>query len=333
MRILAITDSQYFGGFPRSRTDDFQSAILAKLDEVNEIARRHGARLILHLGDVFQTPTVADGVLGALIRVIRRAPCPYLVLPGNHDLPAHNPENLRFSSLGVLEAAGLVHILRTSDEPWVETEGDFEVAITGREFFPDLDRRPWRQDYLRPRSGHWHLHCVHGMAVPQPLPFGAPHTLVGDVLAEMEYDLLLTGHWHFPFEVVTTDAGTGRRAAINPGALARYTADPRDMARMPQVLIIEVTQNNLTWTYEPITSARPGEEVLTRAHLDEAHFKEARLAEFLAGVEGSGAAQAPDLETILADIAAREGVPQEVRDEALRRIAAAREALAVGEVG
>lgn len=77
----------------------------------------------------------------------------------------------------------------------------------------------------------------------------------------------------------------------------------------------------------PLVTARPGHEVLSRQHIEQAADREAKMGEFLSLLAREGEARFLDIQAIVEAIAHNENLPRPVVDEALRRIAAAREAL------
>ncbi|HHW26229.1 MAG TPA: hypothetical protein GXX23_02685 [Firmicutes bacterium] len=80
-------------------------------------------------------------------------------------------------------------------------------------------------------------------------------------------------------------------------------------------------------TLIPLKSARPGHEVLSRDHLEAQADREAKMGQFLNLLSREGEAKFLDVQSIVEGIAKSENLPREVVDEALSRIAKAREAL------
>jgi len=77
----------------------------------------------------------------------------------------------------------------------------------------------------------------------------------------------------------------------------------------------------------PLVTARPGHEVLSRAHIEQAAEREAKMGQFLSLLSREGEAKFLDLQSIVEGVAKSENLPREVVDEALSRIAKARETL------
>lgn len=83
-------------------------------------------------------------------------------------------------------------------------------------------------------------------------------------------------------------------------------------------------------TLIPLSCARPGHEVLSREHIEAAASREAKMGQFLDLLSREGEAKFLDVQAITEGIARSENIPKPVVDEALKRIAAAREALSRG---
>jgi len=80
-------------------------------------------------------------------------------------------------------------------------------------------------------------------------------------------------------------------------------------------------------TLIPLKCAKPGHEVLSREHIEAQADREGKMAEFLSLLASEGEARFLDIQGIVEGIAKADGLPRDVVDEALCRIALAREAL------
>lgn len=80
-------------------------------------------------------------------------------------------------------------------------------------------------------------------------------------------------------------------------------------------------------TLIPLECARPGYEVLGREHIEQIADRDAKMSEFLGLLAQEGEAKFLDIQAIVEGIAKSENLPVAVVDEALRRIAEARETL------
>lgn len=329
LRILYLTDTHLRGTAPASRTDDFAAAVKAKLAEVVGLAESLNAAAVVHGGDLFDLPEPGVGQVGEYLEILSRIHAPLFVVPGNHDIYGHNPSTLPRTLLGLLARVGVVRIL--GREPVIVEGGGVRVRLTGQGFHPEMDRRGPAEDYAVPPAAvdgcDYAVHVVHGMLLPRAeissAPFLPAATAAEDVLAVTGADYTLAGHYHSPWEVCT-----GGRAAANPGALVRVTSEARELARRPQVMVIEAGREGISHRYVPLSSARPGEEVLDTARLDADRAREEARAEFLASLEAfGGGPHGIDPEEVLRETMTRMGVGPEVEAEVWRRFQVARAGL------
>lgn len=319
-KFVIVGDPQFRGVNPIARKDDFPSAILAKIDEVHQIARRINADAILQPGDLFDSPMMSYSVLLRLMTILQMSPCPWVCIPGNHDLFGSNADTYSRTPMAVLEQAGIIRVLRDLRQSVDLTHGIGDVTfITGRGFDWEMDTHPGT--YASPPDSD--IHLVHGMLVPAALPIDTKHTLIKDVKTTAR--VTICGHNHLGFGIIKRDDG---KIFINPGALCRETAHEAEMERQVQVCILEITKDTEKAWMEPITCARPAEEVLSREHIEAMVLRKERMDYFLELLGQGGESKFLEVREIVDGITEKHSLPARVRDEALKRIAAAREELA-----
>lgn len=325
-KALIIGDVHYRATNPVARKDDYKAAIDAKLRECWQLAREHRVDAIIQTGDLFHSPGIVYSTLADLIHVLREAPAPIYTVPGNHDLFAAHPESLYRTPLGFLFQLGVVR--NAEMRPFDSTErvfsGYVNVAIDGAGYSAMTDVDPEYYTPNDPPTEGWiTIRVTHGMLVDRPVP--GRHTLISDLKNVYNApQVLVNGHYHLGTGV----RRVGRTLIINPGALCRLSAHVEEMERTVQVALLTVDDNG---DYDaeliPLESARPGEEVLSREHLVAEAERELRREEFLELLASEQAQKALDLVEMVRSIAQTQQIPEAVRDEALRRIAAASEEL------
>lgn len=338
MKILYVTDSHIRGTSPVSRLDDFPATLLAKLREVVHLARLHGVAAILHGGDLFDRPDAVPAVALPFQQVLSETSCPIYGIAGNHDIFGFNPGTIPRSMLGLFDGFKLFRLLHPGDVAWIEADG-LRVQVTGQEFHAELDRRDPKLDYcvapegtegaihVRYAGADFAIHLTHGMLLEHPFIDGIAHSVLSDVMDRTVADVTFGGHYH-PGWPVTSD-GNGR-LWINPGAVARLGNTAADYTRPIQVVLLTLEAGQpVQYELIPLQAARPGEEVLDRSKAQEQLARERAIANFVAGVS-LDRYEVLEVSTILERIAAEEGVPASVREEALRRIGEAQEALKQG---
>ncbi len=323
-RFVIVGDPQFRGVNPIARKDDFPSAILAKIDEVHQIAKRVSADAILQPGDLFDSPMVSYSVLLRLMVMLQMAPCPWITIPGNHDLFGSNADTYPRTPMAVLEQAKVINVLKNNSLyfPIDMETGHFTkdaITITGRGFDWEMDAN--HSTYTAPVNSD--IHMVHGMLVQEPLPIAAKHTLIKDVQTPAR--VTICGHDHLGFGIIRRPDG---KIFINPGALCRETAHTAEMERQVQVAILDITKDKDESWLEPITCARPAEEVLSREHIEAQSLRKERMDYFLTLLGQESESKFLEVREIIDGIASKEALPATIKDEAMKRIAAAREELA-----
>lgn len=324
MKLLYLTDTHIRASSPQNRTDDFVMTLKNKFQEVNDIARREGVSAILHGGDFFDIPSPSLSVCGDFVSLMGQAGVPIYGIAGNHDVFGHNPDTLPRTMLGFIARIGVVRLIHPGQPVILEDKG-VRVQVTGQHYHYDLDRRDPRLDYVVDNvEADVGIHLVHGMLMDRAFIEGVAHTRVDQIL-DTKAHLTLCGHNHLGWPEVKHDG----KIFYNPGGLVRMSNHPADAGRTPQVLILDMTGGELKIKKIKLTTAPPGDECLDRSKNEEAAFSQQRLAEFVQGIKAAGDYKVIDIGAIIDEIAGREGLPSDVREEAMARIAAAQERLSV----
>lgn len=337
MNLIYITDTQWRGTSPRSRLDNLPATQILKLRETLRLARAHRAAAILHGGDLFDRPDTAPAVVLEYMQVIREeAPCPILAIAGNHDIFGYNPSTLPQTMLGLMNGAGLVHVIQPGHPRLLEQNG-LTVQVTGQPFHAELDRRDPMLDYIvhpaddpcdalhRRQSGtDFAIHLTHGMLLEKPFLDGVAHTLLSDVYspAVTLADVTFGAHYHPGWSRIYTDRHG--MTWCNPGALSRMTNDVSDMTRPIQAVLVTLEKGHTPrLEFIPLESARPADEVIDRTIPAAELAREQAQQDVLNGLGDTSRLQVVAVEAMLNEIAGSTGVAPEVREEALKRLAIA----------
>jgi exonuclease SbcD len=325
MRLLYFTDDHKRGTSPEKRKDNFPLTLRHKLDEVVNIAREQEVDYVLHGGDFFDVPSPALSICADFLEVYQRFDVPVFTIPGNHDLFGHNIETLQRTMLGFAARLGIVHLV--GREPiYLEKKG-VRVQLTGQGYHFEMDRRDRKLDYVvEKKDCDYAVHMVHGMLLQRSLFPGAYYTLIEQIW-DTEADFTLAGHNHLGFPDTEKDG----KYFLNPGALVRLSNHQQEMKRPVQVVVIDLSGSRPVYEKIRLKSAAPGEDVLDRSRLEEAAFREQKLASYMAEVKAAGNYQRTDIRVLLEEIARAEKLPAVVIEEALRRIALAEESLVQGD--
>jgi exonuclease SbcD len=315
---------------PRGRTDVYPEAIGAKLFEIFEMAQTLHADGILIAGDIVDTPGVGNDAIRTLGRILLQSPCPIYAIAGQHDEWGHNPESLRRTPYGIFDGLGVIRNVADAPVVFGLKEG-MNVVIIGRDYDHEADIA---EDYYEPDpdsipiGNNIIIHLAHGTVLTEAPPMYDRYTLVSDI--KTSADVLCVGDYHAGIGIQRLD-NDKQTFVINPGALARVKATEEEINRTVQVAVIEVYEDrSIDVRLVPLESAMPGEKVLSREHIEAEQAKNEMMDQFIGMLSAEGDFKMLTEEDMVEEMAAREKIPAEVKLEALKRIAEAREALGVG---
>ena len=321
-KFIVCGDLHYRGATPRARLDDFQNALRRKLYEVYDMAGQHNVRAIIIPGDVFDGPSPGWGTAAELGMILQAAPYPVLVIPGNHDVWAGNPGSKYRTPFGMLSRLDVMWDL--TERPY----GGDEFLITGHGFTVETDTDLGKGQFspdCQAMEGPLSIHVVHSMLMDHSPGFEMRHTLISQV--ETAADVIICGHLHTGFGNSYIHRRSDGVLFINPGALCRLSAHATEIERTVQIALLTVENGQAEAELIPLKSAAPGHEVLSRAHLEAEAERSERLERFLNLLASEGEVRFLETREIIDEIAARENILGEVKVEALKRIARAREEL------
>ncbi|GAB6136948.1 metallophosphoesterase family protein [Halanaerobaculum tunisiense] len=316
MKLLVMSDTHIRGTTPSRRVDNFKEALFNKLQEIREIVKKEEVDFILHAGDVFDRPNPAPSVVNEFLQVFRKFSVPIYVVAGNHDLYGHNPDTLSRTMLGVLVNSGVLEIV--ADQMVLE-RGEVSLQLSGKHFDYNVDTDASAYQVIKSEEVDYALHLAHGMLLEKPF-FDQEYTLIEDVATEA--DIVVSGHYHLGFDQIEYQ----ETKFVNPGALMRISAHKEEINRQPQVAIISL-EEEIKVDFRQLTSAQPGTEVLDRTAIEQAAFREKKLADFTQAIKAAGEFKYFSVEQILEEVASNEQVDNQVKEEALERISRAQEEL------
>lgn len=247
---------------PICRIDDFFAAQTRKLNWLQEIRKEYGCP-VLNSGDLFHHWKPSPFLLQY---ALRNLPDNMIVIPGNHDLPAHSLESYNKCGLGVLEEAGKVDVLTA---PTLD-----KTMSIGLHPFP-WGTSPEPMNTLRkgtvPHVAMIHIFTYVGRSPWPGCTAPGANTLLNKMAG---YDLVLSGDNHKPF--VIEDKG---RLLVNPGSMMRTTSDQAE--HKPRVYLWYAEDNSVEPLYFPIE-----EGVVTRGHIEAVENRDERMEAFIERLDG-----------------------------------------------
>lgn len=317
LKLLFFTDTHIRGTTPKNRKDSFVDTIEQKLIEIIDIIKKNNVDFVLHGGDLFDRPDVSIAIASKFAMILDQIPVPLYLTSGNHDIYGHNPDTINRTMLGLLGVLGVVNLIKNGDKIILEKD-NIKVQLTGQPYVYDIDTPNHLDYYLlkeKDDEANYSIHMVHGMLLDRPFIKGIPYTLIDDIKGTLA-DITLSGHYHGGFRITNIDG----KYFINPGSLVRITNSLKEIERVPQVILIELNEK-ITIKQIPLKTALPGEEVLDRKEIENNLFKSERIIEFKQTIDAALGFEKMDINEVLLEVSSAENVDDEVKREALRRIA------------
>lgn len=254
MKFAYIADPHVDITTPVSRTDDYFEAIMAKLEYVFAHAEKQGCSAVLCGGDLFHKAVQPGTVMLRMIQLLTKYSVPLVTTVGQHDTNGHNIDDYPIKSLGLLEAAGLLRVLRAG-ESLTFTEDHDVVEVVGYAF-----GEPETEAFLRGKDaptegGPLRIALVHAS-------IGPDECMGWEGVSNLKChsaDLALFGDIHQGFPPHETRAGT---ICLNPGSLGRRSVVEAD--HLPQFVMITVEdQVDIHLDYETVPGP-PASEIFER---------------------------------------------------------------------
>ncbi|MBC8588769.1 metallophosphoesterase family protein [Tissierellaceae bacterium BX21] len=317
MRILFFTDTHIRGNNPKNRKDDFVKTLENKLLEIVKIINDNNIDYVIHGGDLFDRPDISVSIVSRFAKILKEIKIPLYIVSGNHDIFGHNPLTVGRTMLGLLNDLDFIHIIDDKEVIILE-KNNIKLQLTGQPYTYDIDNPLNKDKYIVKEikdNVNYSIHVVHGMLLDKPFIKGIPYTLLEDIKGT-KADITLSGHYHNGFKTTIID----NKYFINPGSIVRITNSLREINRIPQVVMLDLN-DKINIEYVPLKCAEEGELVLDRSEIEKHIFKGERILEFKQTIDSALNFEKMDINDVLLEVSSSEGVSEEVKLEALKRIA------------
>jgi len=317
MKLLWRTDVHLSDHTPRSRTDNWREAVLAKLRQVGEIADQIGARAVIDGGDFFDIKSPSRNshdLVREVADIHADYSCPVYANVGNHDCVYGDIDYLHQQPLGVLFSTGVFN--RLYDQHEVTFKADFngksDVRVVGVPYHGtkyDMDRfkiKKGDEAYL--------VAACHVLASPKGGSMFENEDIVkyADLIRlAPDVDVWLFGHWHKDQGVTEIAPG---RWVVNVGSLSRGALIQDDLDRRPCAIElgfsdagIDIVRHDLEL---PVV-----DEIFDLESRQKAEMRETVMENFVTSL--SQALQGSEGSESLDDVVRASEVPDKVRERAL----------------
>lgn len=264
---------------PRARTDDFWEAQNKKIDFILDLQNKYDGIPVLDGGDFLHkwksSPYLENWIIRKRYRFKDLDYGSVITIPGTHDTPNHNIKYLKESSLCVLEASGIIRLIKSfnSGIP-INCDMDdsklYSNLVFGYPWGKLEDIKNKKIEISKDWKGRKVL-ILHTYACKQGSKWFAPDSTNSHAILRMapQFDLIISGHNHESFVIKQNG-----RLLVNPGSMMRTTTKQID--HKPRVYLWYAKENEVEPIYLPIEK-----NVLSTEHIEKQKEKNMESESFI----------------------------------------------------
>jgi len=242
---------------PRCRLDENWIETQKKaLDQIVVYAKKHKADVVV-IGDIFHSTNETTNEVINLVQEfaleLEKLNLKLFILAGNHDLPAHNLDNIYRSAFNILlNSKNIYHLNQLDMDDLIVSASNFgEKDIINAEIifkhilcFPENEKLPPSDKIVKP----------------------------SELFAQFkDAKYIFTGDYHRYFSYTKN-----KKVLINPGCLLRQAADMMDYD--PCVVLIDFFNEKMSYVTLPIVD---DEKMVTDEYIEKEEIRNSRIEAFI----------------------------------------------------
>lgn len=267
VKILNLRDTHFRAKNSVHRIGNMYQDIMAKLDEVIELSK--SCDIVIHDGDVFDSPYVSNSVIDDVIDKIEKANIPWYITVGNHDMSGANWETSKSS--------GLAHTFRRSKLIHELKELSYQgIYIKSFPYYYACEEDIKKNGLLHDKKDVFTIASTHAFISIKPFLKQVLHVQAKDV--KTNFDLVLCSHFHDVFNETR-----GETLFVNSGSLCRLSITERK--HKPQVIIIDTEDRSVH--FRELKSAKPFDKIFDMSKVDEKKIFNADIEKFIKSIEST----------------------------------------------
>lgn len=315
MKILFFTDTHIKSKNPRSRIDDYEDSIYKKIEEIREISINENVDVILHGGDLFDKADVGIKTASRFGKLFQTFPKKVFIISGNHDIYGYNPNSIDRAMMGLFNSLDVLELIEEGKPVIIEKDG-LKVQISGQPYTHDIDSSDKSHYYpKRLDDVDYHILMIHSFLLYKKFIEQIEYTLI-DQIMDTDCDIVLSGHYHTGFKTVKVN----EKYFSNPGSIARMTNTESERKRIPKVLLIELTKEEINISDIYLKSAKKSEEIFSEKQVNPYSIKSKSLLDIKEKLSKLSSNPIIDINNNLKNIGKEMKIDEDIIDEAIRRI-------------
>lgn len=240
MKIGYFTDLHARADTPEGRSDDFRTAILAKVEQMGDIWKKHEVECVLFGGDLFHTPDPATSIVNDTFRLLRRWNKDIVATIGNHDYFGFQMRSLKRTALGLAHTTGVLFLIPTTDDgDWQSygITGKIRVVATPHTYW--VHENPQNFTIAKSDGVKLQIQLVHADLFNKAVIW--PHTTIDAIHPYVESDIVLSGHIHAGWDA---PIHKDDKVYYNPGSICRL--ENTGQVRIPRVCVLDIDETACT---------------------------------------------------------------------------------------
>lgn len=261
---ILTADWHVRSSIPVCRTDDFMTAMWKKIKFIFDLSLEHQCPIYI-AGDMGDKSTWSNSLLVWFLRKMQANKFYSIVLiPGQHDLPNHNLQNIDKSGMAVLCLASEKVEVITEPGLGSGSNPNPDIFVYGFPFGTEIFEKNGDPEIFK-------VAMTHQLVIEdKPEWKDQVATSAKSLLKKFPgYNLILSGDNHKPFVV-----NFRGRLLVNPGSLMRTRADQID--HKPRVYLWYAGKNEVKPVYLPIEK-----DVIDRSHIDDKEERDGRVEAYV----------------------------------------------------
>jgi len=264
MKFIYFSDAHGKGKNSRNRLGDFFSDWLLKIDEAIKLTIDNKCDYRMIGGDVFDSPNVSNTVVDEFVDRIENANLQCYIVPGNHDMTAHNWE--------LSKSSALAHIFRRSKNIHRLTElEDDKTYIKGIAYYHDMETDIKKDGLKTNVNNKYTIVIPHAFITIKDFHPDVLHVKAEDI--DCNYDLVLCSHFHEQWGIEEVN----NTKYLNLGAFGRLSVS--DIKSMPKVALVETEPAKITIL--ELSSAKKAQEVFDIEKYEELKANKKDIKQFI----------------------------------------------------
>lgn len=268
--ILNVSDGEVFKiGFvgdmhlnsatPKSRIDNYPDTMLDKMDSLRVLCLENSISNLILLGDVFHRPNQPIEFLMKVITAFskfKESGIRVFSIVGNHCITYEDLNTLDRSAMGLLFQT---HVIEPLDE----------ISIKGTRTPVHIKGFHYTEEPEEPDDFTYYNIMVAHMFYEFDL---SKESLNKEDLARLKYNMVVLGHDHTPYDLLTEDTISGKVRVVRPGSFSRGTSHSYNINRSIFIDVLNINgQINIKRFVVP---SKPSDQVFSSTVLDKTDLKE-----------------------------------------------------------